>query len=56
MQTAGSEPDLMSTAVIARLPVTASGRLGNHGLHKRAFHGAPQHHRRFDPAEGLGAD
>ncbi len=29
MQTAGSRPDLMSTAVIATLPVTASGSLEN---------------------------
>ena len=32
MQTAGSGPDLMSTAVIATLLVTASGHLGNPGL------------------------
>ena len=32
MQTAGSGPDLMSTAVIAALPVAASGHLGNLGL------------------------
>ena len=31
MQTAGSGPDLMSTAVIATLPVTASAHLGNPG-------------------------
>ena len=32
MQTAESGPDLMSTAVIAALPVAASGHLGNLGL------------------------
>ena len=32
MQTAGSGPDLMSTDVIATLPVTASGHLGKPGL------------------------
>ena len=49
MQTAGLGPDLMSTAVIAKLSVTASGHLGNPGSIGKARSSSQRLAHQFDP-------